>query len=198
MPAKRPPHPDPKVEVLRERARKRIRNWHRKNAKRLNEQSLQWYRNNSVKANKAARERYKINPAKSKRRAQEWRSGNKERMKASQRLYHIKRYYSDLNYKIAKTLRARLRIALHRRSKAGSAVRDLGTSIPDFKVYIESMFQPGMSWENWGKGIGKWNLDHIKPLASFDLTDRIQFLEACHYTNLQPLWAEENLRKRAR
>ena len=50
-----------------------------------------------------------------------------------------------------------------------------------------------MTWENYGR-MG-WHMDHIIPLANFDLTDRQQFLEACHYTNLQPLWWQENLMK---
>lgn len=73
----------------------------------------------------------------------------------------------------------------------GSAVRDLGCSIPEFKTYIENKFVDGMSWDNHGE----WHLDHIKPLASFDLTDRSQLLIACHYTNYQPLWAIDNLKK---
>jgi hypothetical protein len=48
-----------------------------------------------------------------------------------------------------------------------------------------------MSWENYGK----WHIDHIKPLSLFDLEDPEQLKQACHYTNLQPLWAEENIRK---
>lgn len=48
-----------------------------------------------------------------------------------------------------------------------------------------------MSWDNYGK----WHIDHIKPLADFDLSDPKQFKEACHYSNLQPLWAEENHKK---
>jgi len=52
-----------------------------------------------------------------------------------------------------------------------------------------------MTWDNYGSGPGSWNIDHIIPLSSFDLTDREQFLEACHYTNLQPLWFEDNMEK---
>ena len=62
-----------------------------------------------------------------------------------------------------------------------------------FKDYIESLFQPGMTWENYGRR--GWHLDHIIPLTHFDLTIRKQFLRACHYANLQPLWAKDNIKK---
>lgn len=58
---------------------------------------------------------------------------------------------------------------------------------------LESKFQPDMNWDNWASD--GWHIDHIKPLASFDLTDREQLLIACHYTNLQPLWAKDNIAK---
>lgn len=97
---------------------------------------------------------------------------------------------------IAKNLRDRLRRSLKREAKRGSAVRDLGCSIEFLKRHLESLFKPGMSWENYGrKG---WHIDHIRPLARFDLTDRNQLLQAVHYTNLQPLWWYENLHKHAR
>jgi hypothetical protein len=50
-----------------------------------------------------------------------------------------------------------------------------------------------MTWDNWS--LDGWHIDHIKPLNKFDLSDRSQFLEAVHYTNLQPLWAVDNLSK---
>lgn len=93
----------------------------------------------------------------------------------------------------------RIRLALAVRShkgigkRSGSAVRDLGCTIPELKRYLEAKFRFGMTWENWSRA--GWHIDHIKPLASFDLTDRCQLLQACHYTNLQPLWASENLSK---
>ena len=84
-------------------------------------------------------------------------------------------------------------MALKGNYKNGSAVKDLGCSIDELKTYLESKFQLGMTWDNWSKD--GWHIDHIKPLSSFDLTDKKQLLEACHYTNLQPLWATDNLSK---
>lgn len=99
----------------------------------------------------------------------------------------------DVNFRLAINLRSRLNNALKGSFKAGSSVSDLGCSIPELRVYLEARFAQGMSWDNYGQ----WHIDHVKPLAKFDLTDREQFLQACHYTNLQPLWMEENVRKGA-
>jgi len=70
----------------------------------------------------------------------------------------------------------------------------VGCSIEELMKHIESQFTDGMSWENQGE----WHIDHVRPCASFDLTDEQQQRECFHYTNLQPLWAEDNLRKRAK
>ena len=99
----------------------------------------------------------------------------------------------NINFRLAGNLRNRLRLALKRGSKAGSAVRDLGFTISELKVYLENQFQPGMTWENWTRD--GWHIDHIIPLDFFDLTDKEQFLKAVHYTNLQPMWGIENNKK---
>jgi len=75
----------------------------------------------------------------------------------------------------------------------GSAVNDLGCTIDELKARLESPFQPGMTWDNWG--LYGWHIDHIIPLASFNLEDREQFLKVNHYTNLQPLWCDDNWEK---
>lgn len=118
---------------------------------------------------------------------------NKDKLRLKQKDYINNRFKTNLQFKLRHNLRGRLKLAIKNNFKAGSAINDLGCSIEELKQYLESKFSPGMNWDNW-KYDG-WHIDHIKPLASFDLTDRQQFLEACHYTNLQPLWAKDNIIK---
>lgn len=110
--------------------------------------------------------------------------------------YTKSRKQNDANFKKSLSLRNRLYAAIRSEQISGTIIDELGCSIAFFKHYIAAKFSPGMTWENWG--IVTWHLDHIKPLSSFDLTNRSQYLEACHYTNYQPLWAEENRAKRTR
>lgn len=70
----------------------------------------------------------------------------------------------------------------------------LGCDYETAQKHIASQFRPGMTWANHGD---TWEVDHIRPLASFDLTDHNQRLAACHYTNLQPLTPKENRAKAA-
>lgn len=75
--------------------------------------------------------------------------------------------------------------------KAGSAVKDLGCTLEFLEKHIEGQFQEGMTWDNYGE----WEVDHIFPLAKLDLTNSEDFAKACHYSNLQPLWWQDNLKK---
>jgi hypothetical protein len=106
--------------------------------------------------------------------------------------YNKNRKANDATFKLRMYLRSRVNKAIRGLIKQGSAVKDLGCSIVDFKNFIENKFDPLMTWDNYGE----WELDHIKPLAKFDLTIKKQFDEACHYTNYQPLWKIDNRRKR--
>lgn len=103
------------------------------------------------------------------------------------------RLKTDVHYKISVLLRVRLSVAILGGQKYGSAIKHLGCSIDEFKKYMESLFLPGMSWAN--HGVNGWHIDHIRPLSSFDLSSESDISKACHYTNLQPLWASENIRK---
>jgi hypothetical protein len=128
-----------------------------------------------------------------KEKVSEYQKQYRQEHKEEIGIYHKDRYNNDTNYKLARLLRSRLTKAINRNQKGGSAVNDLGCPVDELRLHLESLFKPGMNWENWS--LDGWHIDHIIPLASFDLTDREQFLKACHYTNLQPLWAEDNLSK---
>jgi hypothetical protein len=73
-----------------------------------------------------------------------------------------------------------------------SVSKVIGCSGRELKQYLEQRFKPGMTWANHGK---VWHIDHIMPVSRFDLAKRKDFLKACHFTNLQPLFAADNMRK---
>jgi len=155
-----------------------------------------WYDNNKTRVKTKRKAYYETN----KDKAQIYRDLNKDKIKNyfdvnKDKIYEQRKFKKENNiqYKLSINLRCRLHSAINGNYKSGSAVKDLGCTIDELKVYLESKFQPGMSWDNYGKT--GWHIDHIKPLASFDLTDKYQLLEACNYTNLQPLWAKDNLVK---
>lgn len=108
-----------------------------------------------------------------------------------QRQYRKEQYKYNPSYRLRKCLRARIYDALKGRNKSAKSIELLGCS-PEFAVqYLANLFQPGMSWSNHGD----WHIDHIIPCNSFDLSDPDQQRQCFHYTNMQPLWAEDNLRK---
>lgn len=99
-------------------------------------------------------------------------------------------------FKLLCSLRHRLWSALsgHGLRKHVSTIELLGASVREVKIHLENKFQPEMSWENYGT---YWHIDHITPCAAFNLEDPEQQRVCFHYTNLQPLTREENLRKGA-
>ncbi len=114
------------------------------------------------------------------------------------KLYAWKANYNrtNTNDKLASRLRSRMWSALQSQggTKERSSVKELGCTIEQLKFYLESKFTDGMNWGNQGM----WHIDHCRPLSSFDLTDPEEYAKACHYTNLQPLWAKDNLEKGAK
>lgn len=109
--------------------------------------------------------------------------------------YTRQRRKIDPCFRLQNNLRKRLTLALKTNCKKGSIINYLGCSIQEFKSYLESKFQPGMTWDNYGRGSGFWSIDHIKPLKIFNLSNEEQFKIANHYTNLQPMWFQDNCAK---
>lgn len=101
----------------------------------------------------------------------------------------------SLNTRISVALRIRLYTALRRYENGGKqrAIKYLGCSLEELKQHLERQFTEGMNWDNWS--FNGWHIDHIRPLNTFDLRNEEHLAIACHYSNLQPLWATDNLRK---
>jgi len=101
------------------------------------------------------------------------------------------RYKNNINYKVKSCIQARIRSAIKNNYKAARTTELLGCSIEYLKVHLESQFQFGMSWDNYGD----WHIDHKVPCAKFDLSSPEQQMACFHYSNLQPLWMIDNVRK---
>lgn len=174
----------------KDKIKNQVKSYRELNSDKVKENKKNYYNKNKVKIIKKSKDYYKNNKEKKKEYDRVYQKNNKKKRNNYLKL----RRKNDIQYKLTTSLRSRLYNTLKQNQKVGSAVKDLGCTVDELISYLESKFQSGMTWDNWNKN--GWHIDHIKPLTSFDLTDRKQMLEACHYTNLQPLWAKDNLIKR--
>lgn len=112
--------------------------------------------------------------------------------------YFEKRLKNDKNFRLSILLRNRINQALrykssYKRQKWCGTKELLGLDFNETKKYIESLFLPGMSWENWGrKG---WVIDHIIPICSVNLENKEEQLKVFNYKNMRPIWNIDNIRK---
>ena len=167
----------------------RVKIWREQNPEKYKLQNLNWKNENRDVRLSRNREWQSKNPEKILRYYKKYRTNNPDKIKESQKKYEK----SNPIYRIGKSLRCSMRRLLIGKNKSERTQVLIGCS-PDFlKQHLESLFTEGMTWENYGhKG---WHVDHIRPCASFDLSDPEQQKECFHYTNLQPLWWYDNLSK---
>lgn len=208
-----------------ERIRAAKRAWFQKNKERLRERKNEWaeaHREEISQKHKIWREvnnarlreqgraaraedpdryreygkRYRLkNPDLVSKRHAEYKAS--EAGKQYHRNWQRKRRAEDPNFRTLQQIRTRIYHATvaQRAEKSSRTVELLGLAIPDFRAHIASLFKPEWSWENYGR---IWELDHIKPCASFDLTDPAQQRQCFHWTNYQPLSIFDNRSKGAK
>jgi hypothetical protein len=179
----------------------------------------EWKRNNQDLVKKMRREYYLANKEKELKQHREWKAANPDLYKqikaASDRKYRQEnaeyleqkriaygprrnslakqRYHSDERARAEAKTRARfVQLILKVKSKSKVCEEMCGCDLQSLRKHIESKFLDGMSWDNYGR----WHIDHIKPVSSFDLTDQEQIKQCFHFLNLQPLWAADNIKKR--
>ena len=213
------------VNKIKENRKKRYRDnicevkkYNEKNKERIKIKSKEYYKNNSEKIKEQNKKNYYTNREKNKERRKEYYKNNYENIIRKKKEYYknnlekikneikeykkkntefFKEYYNnkrntDPLFKLSCNIRARLRVFLKSKNmKKHNKTFDIVGCTPEFlKEHIENQFTEGMSWELFG---GSIHIDHIIPLSSAKTEEEIYKL--CHYSNLQPLWAEDNLKK---
>lgn len=153
-----------------------------------------WRDKNKEESQKRNRERYHSNKEEYKTKHQEWTRNNRDKVNK----YNRKRRRENLQCRISQNLRAGFKQALAAQLKSSftsnASFKLLGCSFEKLKSHLEKGFKDGMSWDNYGD----WHIDHIKPLCMHNLSLEEEQAAACNYTNLQPLWADENTSKGGR
>jgi hypothetical protein len=157
------------------------------------EADRRWRQNpeNRAKAAEARRRRQQTPEGRAKCAEAQRRRMQSPENQAKKAEYKRRRRQNDPQFRLADLLRRRLRFALKGIAKSARTLELLGCPIEDLVKHLESKFQPGMTWANQGE----WHVDHIIPISAFDLSDPEQQRRACHWSNLQPLWAADNIRK---
>ena len=192
--------------------------WKHRNAEKVKRQAKEQYarikarlatddkfRSYCSRRSKAYKQAVKSDPEKHARileiRRKRWHANKKpltEARKEYLKSYARKRRANDPAFRIRGALTCRIRSALRGLSKSASTIQLTGCTLSEFIRHLESQWADGMSWENYGRGVGNWNVDHIKPCAAFDLTDPLNQQVCFHYSNLRPLWYSENQSKGSR
>jgi hypothetical protein len=208
----------------KEKVSKQLAEYYAKNKIKIKEQQAIYYAENRARialreaayraANKEkvaeSKKRYaKSNKEKLRKYMERYQAANKEKLAENKARYSAEnkekianyhanrqrtRLKTDPLFRLSTNLRCRMRLAFKSQSarKSQSTVRLVGCSKDELRQHLVSQFREGMTLENHGK---VWHIDHIRPCASFDLSDPNQAILCFHYSNLQPLFADENLRK---
>ena len=180
-----------------------------KNKELNNEQSKEYHLKNREKRLKQMKEYHLKTKEYHNKNMREHYLKKKEHYQEQQKKYHGKpetkeltrnrynhRYNTDINFRISKLCRSRILRALKGLNKSASTMKLIGCTSDELRKHIESLFKPGMTWENQGKG--GWDIDHIKACANFNLVDPEQQCACFNWRNLQPMEHIANIKKGAR
>jgi hypothetical protein len=176
----------------REKNKEKLKEYWLNNKERLKEYHKKYNVENNKKRKEYQKKYREENREKKLKDGKEHYLKNREKIIKQNGIYSTFKRRTDINWALRSRLRCRIRAALRGNVKSKRTMELLGVPhISFFKTWLECKFKEGMTWENRYL----WHIDHIKPCSSFDLTKPEEQAECFHYTNLQPLWASENLSK---
>jgi hypothetical protein len=190
-------------EERKRRERERSKAWREKNKERASEYFAK-YREEHKEERLEYNSKYRAeNAHKWEHYSKTYRERNRDKINEQKRSpgyrevankRYRERYAEDLEFRLRKVLRSQFQRVLSRKSveKEDSVLDFIGCSLNDLVQHLTSQFAPEMTWENYGEF---WEIDHIRPCASFDMTLKEDRQACWHWTNLQPLTQEDNRRK---
>lgn len=172
-------------------------NWRRNNPEKHSEQRKKWRGKNKDLIAAQKKRDYEKHKEKRVETNKEWQKRNREKLNKLSGENHKRYRKENPCYKIMTASRCRINAVLrYKTTKSAKTIELMGCSSEKLKEHLEGLFQPGMNWDNHGHT--GWHIDHIIPCASFDLTKPEEQKKCFHYTNLQPLWWHQNLKKGAK
>ena len=178
----------------KEKEKLRVKKWYENNKQEYISKQKIYYLNNKEKIALKGKIYYQNNKAEIALKSKIYQKNNREIINKNARRYEAMRYRTDPMYKLKKLLRDRSKKSFKAKGyKKNSKTQEmLGVDWEVCKAHIERQFTKGMSWENQGD----WHIDHVIPLSSAN-TEK-ELIKLCHYSNLQPLWAVDNIIKSAK
>ena len=183
-----------------EKIKELSKEYRKTNEIRIKERKDKWYNEHKEKVNKRRRKYREDNGNQVREGGRKYYANNKDRYRKSieKRKDKINQYQrnkriTDINFKIKDNLRRRINAVINGSSKSKPTLELLGCEIDVFKHFIEKKFAKEMNWDNYGRT--GWHIDHIIPCSYFDLSKESEQKKCFHYTNLQPLWARDNIIK---
>jgi hypothetical protein len=185
------------ADANQDRNRKVRQAWAEANRDKSNQRKSEWADKNGEKARASKLRWQSSNPDKARALCRKWYYANLDRARASARSRARRRIQSDPRAKLHHTMSRSIGQSL-RTLKAGKPWEAiLGYTVLELQVHLERQFYKGMTWQNHGRGNGKWHVDHIVPKSSFSFEspDDPEFKACWAMTNLRPLWSQDNLSK---
>ena len=175
----------------KEKIQKRTKECYKENKEQINKRHKKYRYINKEKIKKQQKDWRDKNKEKIAKRMKRWNKENKIKIRKWTREYQKNRKKKNINFKISSNLRTRINIAIRKSDKSLSTMFLIGCEIDYLMFHIQEQFTHGMNWNNYGQ----WHIDHKLPCASYNLNIPSEQQKCFNYTNLQPLWAIDNIRK---
>ena len=183
-------------EANKERIKEYSKQYREENREENREKNKEYYKAYREKNRDKVAGYSKTYREKNKEKLKQYREENRDKISEHQKEYRKKKLKTDPIFKLTKNLRTSSKRAWKGTTKPETTEKLLGCSYIEFRDYIESQFVGNMSWENYGD---VWHIDHITPLAVIKDVSQKELIESlCHFSNLQPLFAEDNISKKDR